>query len=103
MDRREEYREDMNSPRSYTDSQWSAPSHFQEHNQIHPVDGYSNSNTSPAVSPPLPYEQEYRQPPPPQSYETYQGGYVKSSFDVRFLLYSRIHQDLFTLLCKLKV
>lgn len=92
MDRREEHRENINSPRSYTDSQWSPPSHFQEQNQIYPVDGFSqtypNSNTSPAVSPPLPYEQEYHQPPQPQNYEVYQEGYVCSRSVLTFSLYS---------------
>lgn len=81
MDHHDQHHDDMSSPRSYTDSQWSPPPPgFRELDQIYAADGsphtYSNPNSPPAVSPPLPYEHEYHQHPQPQNYETYQQGYV---------------------------
>ncbi|CAI9636034.1 hypothetical protein GT037_001068 [Alternaria burnsii] len=80
MDHHDQHHDDMSSPRSYTDSQWSPPPPgFRELDQIYAADGsphtYSNPNSPPAVSPPLPYEHEYHQHPQPQNYETYQQGY----------------------------
>jgi hypothetical protein len=81
MDRREEYhRDDMSSPRSQENGQWSLSPQFQDHDQIYASQGsphaYSNPNSPPAVSPPLPHE-EYPQHAQPQNYEAYQEGYVR--------------------------
>ncbi|KAF1948069.1 hypothetical protein EJ02DRAFT_461571 [Clathrospora elynae] len=81
MDRREEYRDDMSSPRSHTDRQWSPPPQFQENDQTYAAQAssqtYSNPNSPPAVSPQLnDFEQpEYHQQPQPQHHEAYQEGY----------------------------
>jgi hypothetical protein len=83
MDHREEYhRDNVSSPRSHEHGQWSPPLQSQDRDQIYAAQGsphaYSNSNSPPAISPPLPYE-EYPQHPQLQSYEAYHEGYFNPS------------------------
>jgi hypothetical protein len=86
MNRRDEHRENMSSPHSYNDGQWSPPPRFQEHDQIHQAQGspqtYSpHPNSPPQVSPPLhEFQEEYQHSPQSQiqPHAVYQEGYVIS-------------------------
>lgn len=93
MDHREEHRDNVSSPRSYTDSQWSPPPRFQEQDQIYTASGspqtYSpHPHSPPGVSPPLQQYQashqeysqhDYHHSPDPSTigtHGTYQEGYM---------------------------
>lgn len=69
MDPRDEYRDNLSSPGSYANRQWSPPPRFREHDQIYsaqvsPQTTYSaHTHSPPQVSPPLrEYREEYVYP-----------------------------------------
>jgi hypothetical protein len=106
MDRRDEYRDNMSSPRSYTESQWSPPPRFQETDQIYTTDGapqpYTpNQHSPPALSPPLhDYQQQDYQHSQvsSQTHEGYQEGYFNSPWVFRSSTFSRIELEYFYVL-----
>jgi hypothetical protein len=99
MDPRDDYRDGMSSPRSYSDGQWSPPPRFQEHDEIHAAQEYSpHPHSPPQVSPPLhEYQEEFHQSPQqhPQPPAGYQEGYGFSSSERRMIRSDWIGRSVF--------
>ncbi|KAH8732188.1 hypothetical protein GQ44DRAFT_766340 [Phaeosphaeriaceae sp. PMI808] len=85
MDTRDDYRDNISSPHSYTDSQWSPP-RFQEHDQIYAAQPSPQTYSPPQLSPPLnDYQEEYHHTTQNQvqSQGGYQEGYLNSPYSTK--------------------